>query len=110
MIVTMKSPNASSSFRADARKAKAKFGAAYHATGGDGVHPDVNGHMVVAYAFLKALGCDREIGKITVDLVSIRPLPQMVTRCCHVLMESSNLKVRGIRYAFVATLRRRLPR
>jgi lysophospholipase L1-like esterase len=36
--------------------------------GKDGVHPGANGHLAMAYAFLKALGCDGEIGTITVDL------------------------------------------
>ncbi len=49
-------------------KAKAKFGQSYHLAGGDGVHPDRNGHLVMAYAFLKALGCSGDIGRITVDL------------------------------------------
>ena len=49
-------------------KAKAKYGRKYHLAGGDGVHPDRNGHLVMAYAFLKALGCDGNIGTITVDL------------------------------------------
>lgn len=49
-------------------KAKAKYGREYHVGGGDGVHPDRNGHLVMAYAFLKALGCDGNIGTITVDL------------------------------------------
>ncbi len=31
-------------------------------------HPTPNGHVVMAYAFLKALGCDGDIGTITVDL------------------------------------------
>ena len=51
-------------------KAKAKYGHDYHLAGGDGVHPDRNGHLVMAYAFLKALGCDGNIGSITVDLTA----------------------------------------
>ncbi len=51
-------------------KAKAKYGRNYHLAGRDGVHPDRNGHLVMAYAFLKALGCDGNIGTITVDLPS----------------------------------------
>ncbi len=51
-------------------KAKAKYGESYHVGGGDGVHPDRNGHLVMAYAFLKALGCDGNIGTITVDLAA----------------------------------------
>jgi hypothetical protein len=53
-------------------KAKAKYGSKYHVAGPDGVHPDANGHLVMAYAFLKALGGDGEIGKINVDLRSSR--------------------------------------
>lgn len=49
-------------------KAKAKYGKGYHVGGGDGVHPDRNGHLAMAYAFLKALGCDGDIGTINVDL------------------------------------------
>jgi lysophospholipase L1-like esterase len=52
------------------KKAKEKYGKEYHVGGADGVHPDANGHLVMAYAFLKALGCDGEIGKIKVDLGS----------------------------------------
>ena len=49
-------------------KAKVKYGKSYHLAGGDGVHPDQNGQLVMAYAFLKALGCDGDLGKITVDM------------------------------------------
>ena len=49
-------------------KAKVKYGKSYHVGGGDGVHPERNGHLVMAYAFLKALGCDGDIGTISVDL------------------------------------------
>jgi lysophospholipase L1-like esterase len=51
-------------------KAKAKYGNGYHVCGGDGFHPDANGHLLMAYAFLKALGCDGDIGTITLDLAS----------------------------------------
>jgi lysophospholipase L1-like esterase len=50
-------------------KAKAKYGDAYAVAGQrDGFHPDRNGHLIMAYAFLKALGCTGEIGTITVDM------------------------------------------
>ena len=49
-------------------KAKAKLGQDYVFAGNDGVHPGPNGQLVMAYAFLKALGCDGAIGTITVDL------------------------------------------
>jgi lysophospholipase L1-like esterase len=47
---------------------KEKYGHEYHVCGGDGVHPSRNGHLVMAYAFLKALGCDGQIGTIEYDL------------------------------------------
>jgi lysophospholipase L1-like esterase len=49
-------------------KAKARYGRQYPLAGGDGVHPGPNGHLVMAYALLKGLGCDGDIGRITVDL------------------------------------------
>jgi lysophospholipase L1-like esterase len=49
-------------------KAKAKYGSSYDVAGGDGVHPNRNGHLVMAYAFLKAMGCDGDLGKITLNL------------------------------------------
>jgi lysophospholipase L1-like esterase len=51
-------------------QAKARFGAQYHLAGRDGVHPDRNGQLVMAYAFLRALGCDGDLGTIRVDLAS----------------------------------------
>jgi lysophospholipase L1-like esterase len=50
------------------KKAEAKLGKTYNVCGGDGFHPGPNGHLVMAYAFLKAMGCDGAIGTITVDL------------------------------------------
>jgi len=53
----------------DAMKAaKAKLGEEYAVAGGDGVHPGANGHLLMACAFLKALGFDGQIGTVTVDL------------------------------------------
>ncbi len=49
-------------------QAKAKYGDRYHVAGGDGVHPDQNGQLVMAYAFLKAMGCDGNIGTFTIDM------------------------------------------
>jgi hypothetical protein len=53
-------------------KAKAKFGPRYHVAGADGVHPAANGHLIIAYAFLKALGCDGDVGTIEIDLAGNR--------------------------------------
>lgn len=49
------------------RKAKAAEGDSYNLYGGgDSVHPWMNGHLVIAYGFLRALGMDGDIGTITV--------------------------------------------
>ena len=53
-------------------KAKAKYGREYNLAGPDGVHPDANGHLVMAYAFLKGLGCSGDVGTITVDLAAAK--------------------------------------
>jgi hypothetical protein len=50
--------------------AKAQYGKEYHVAGPDGFHPAPNGHLVMAYAFLKAMGCDGAIGTISLDLSS----------------------------------------
>lgn len=42
----------------------------YEVAGEDGIHPGWAGHVVMAYAFLKAMGLDGEIGKIEIDLES----------------------------------------
>ncbi len=48
--------------------ARREYGEDYAISGRDGVHPDWAGHLVMAYAFLKAMGLDGDIGTITVDL------------------------------------------
>jgi lysophospholipase L1-like esterase len=46
------------------------YGPEYAVSGRDGVHPGWAGHTLMAYAFLKALGVDGEIGTLTVDLAA----------------------------------------
>lgn len=48
-------------------KAKAALGKGYGPFGGDGFHPAAAGQLLMAAAFLKALGLDGEIGTITLD-------------------------------------------
>jgi lysophospholipase L1-like esterase len=50
------------------RMAKPALGENYDVCGGDGFHPNANGHLVMAMAFLKALGCDGNIGEIAIDM------------------------------------------
>ena len=49
-------------------KAKAALGPDYDVCGRDGIHPNPNGHLLMAAAFLKGLGVDGNIGEITVDM------------------------------------------
>lgn len=49
-------------------KAKAALGEGYDVCGKDGFHPGPNGHLLMAFAFLRALGIEGEIGAIKVDL------------------------------------------
>ena len=49
-------------------EARQKFGDDYYISGKDGVHPGWAGQTVMAYAFLKGLGLDGQIGTLTVDL------------------------------------------
>ena len=49
-------------------EARHLFHTNYAIAGADGVHPGWAGHAVMAYAFLKAMGLDGEIGTFKVDL------------------------------------------
>jgi len=49
-------------------KSKAALGKGYGPFGGDGFHPAPAGQLLMAQAFLKALGFDGEIGTITIDM------------------------------------------
>ena len=42
----------------------------YMVSGKDGVHPGWAGHLVMAYAYLRAMGLDGDIGTLTVDLAA----------------------------------------
>ena len=50
------------------KKAKAVLGDAYDVCGPDGFHPRPNGHLVMAYAYLKAMGLDGQVGLATLDM------------------------------------------
>lgn len=49
-------------------KAKAALGDAYDVCGADGFHPQANGHLLMAQAFLEGLGVDGDLGEIVLDL------------------------------------------
>ncbi len=50
------------------KQAKTTLGEDYEVAGYDGIHPGPNGHLLMAHAFLKAMGLDGNIGLIEVDL------------------------------------------
>jgi len=78
--------------------AKKKYGPAYHVAGGDGVHPARNGQLVMAYAFLKALGCDGQIGTITVELAG----PKATATAGHTVLSAApgTVELESSRYPF----------
>jgi hypothetical protein len=47
--------------------AKQSFGETFQVSGKDGVHPGWAGHAIMAYALLKSLGVDGDLGAITFD-------------------------------------------
>jgi lysophospholipase L1-like esterase len=59
-------------FKADdkAQNKYAKTNQPYQLCGKDGVHPNWSGHLVMAYAFLHAMGLDGNIGTVNVDLAA----------------------------------------
>lgn len=50
------------------RAATAKYGTNYAVPGKDGVHPGWAGQVIMAYAFLNALGVPGDLGTVTIDL------------------------------------------
>jgi len=46
-------------------KADKSFGENFRVAGKDGVHPNWAGHLIMAYAFLKGLGLDGDLGSLT---------------------------------------------
>lgn len=79
-------------------KAKARYGSEYHIAGADGVHPAFNGHLIIATAFLKAMGCNGDIGKLTLDMASGKG---EATTGHRVLNSTSNtLEIESTRYPF----------
>ncbi len=80
--------------------AQAKYGADYAMCGKDGVHPDWAGHTVMAYAFLKAMGLNGDIGTFTVDLKHNR----MKASPGHKVLSAKNgeFEIRSSRFPFCA--------
>ena len=81
--------------------AREKFGPDFAVSGKDGVHPNWAGHVVMAYAFLKALGLDGSIGTYVVDLSENKA----TATTGHTVDGFSNniLTITSTRYPFCAT-------
>jgi hypothetical protein len=86
--------------------AQQQFGTNYAIAGKDGVHPAWAGHTVMAYAFLKALGINGDIGTFTLDLKKGGIKLTRGTSCFRQRITCSRFKVRAIR--FVPALRTRI--
>jgi lysophospholipase L1-like esterase len=82
-------------------EARQKYGPDYAIAGKDGVHPGWAGQTVMAYAFLKALGLDGEIGTFTVDLSR----GQATVSGGHELIafKDGELQIKSRRYPFCAS-------
>jgi len=81
--------------------AQTHFPPNYGIAGKDGVHPGWAGHLIMAYAFLSALGLDGDLGTFTVDLAD----NSATVTTGHHLDSFSNhtLTITSHRYPFCAT-------
>ena len=81
--------------------ARQKFGPDFCIAGKDGVHPDWAGHLLMARAFLKAMGLGGDIGTFTVDLAA----GSASVTAGHTLNSFTNgtLTITSARYPFCAT-------
>jgi lysophospholipase L1-like esterase len=78
--------------------ARQKYGQSYELNGDDGVHPGWAGHVVMAYAFLKALGVSGGIADFKVDLLANK----MTVSAGHKLLSSGKgmFEICSSRYPF----------
>lgn len=78
-------------------KAKAKYGKSYHVSGGDGIHPWDNGHLLMAYGFLCEMGFDGQIAMIEMDLNGKTSVSEG-----HLVKDESagRVKIESFRYPF----------
>lgn len=84
-----------------AHAAKARYGAGYEVAGRDGVHPNWAGHLLMAHAYLRAMGLDGDLGTITVDCAA----GKATATAGHVVDSCANgeVAVTSSRYPFCAT-------
>jgi lysophospholipase L1-like esterase len=82
-------------------EAKQRCGPDYMISGKDGVHPGWAGHLVMAYAFLKAMGLAGQIGTITLDMATGQPTASEGHKA--LAAEAGRIEVESSRYPFCAT-------
>lgn len=82
-------------------EAKQRCGSDYMIAGKDGVHPGWAGHLVMAYAFLKAMGLDGQIGTITLDLAAGKATASEGHKV--LATEPGRIEIESTRYPFCAT-------
>lgn len=80
---------------------KRRYGDDYMISGRDGVHPGWAGQLVMAYAFLRAMGLDGDIGTITLDLAG----GESTASAGHRILSAGpgRIEVESRRYPFCAT-------
>jgi lysophospholipase L1-like esterase len=78
--------------------ARQRYGTNFNISGADGVHPNWAGHTVMAYAFLKGMGLDGEIGTFTVDIKK----NEMKTTAGHEVVgaNTGEFQIKSSRYPF----------
>jgi len=82
-------------------EAKRRYSDSYMIAGKDGVHPGLAGHLVMAYAFLKAMGLDGQIGTITLDMADGTATASEGHRV--LAAEPGRVEIESSRYPFCAT-------
>lgn len=80
--------------------ARQSYGEKYELNGDDGIHPNWAGHLVMAYAFLKALGLNGDIANFTLDLADNK----LTLSAGHKLISTKGgvFTIRSWRYPFCA--------
>ena len=84
-------------------KAKEKLGADFKTNGNDGIHPGPSGHLVMAYAYLKAMGFKGDIGTITVDLGSNTATATQGHKIVDNKVTDGSVEIDSTRYPFCFT-------
>ncbi len=82
-------------------EAKQRYGAEFMIAGKDGVHPGWAGHLVMAYAFLRAMGLDGEIGTFTLDMTDGKATASEGHRV--LAAEPGRVEIESSRYPFCAS-------